>query len=176
MTTAHKFLLVVATLLTFACGPPARIEPDDLVAISPEFSAEEAELILDAAAEWGAATNGAVHQTLLVSSDSNGHRFVPNSMVAFGQTRRSRFNGDVTIHINPQLIAERSSDYATGFRQVVLHELLHGMGYEGHAAQGLMRARVVPGDHPCIDAATAEAYCAMNGCANGWSSTCEALP
>lgn len=142
--------------------------------ISPLFSADETQAILDAAQEWRAATHGVASLRLAIGNSDGEHMIVPGpELHSLGLTQRPGgvLGGPVRIFINTQRI-ERLAPIAAGVKQVAMHELLHGFGDPNHESTGLMRGSSYPGDGPCIDALALARSCALLGCPQGKDPTC----
>ncbi len=165
---------MVAALLMASCSH-AQIGPTDTVYVSAQFTPEQQAAVIAAADEWHTATAGAVSLDMRIGDEPRQHLIAPGQLEpnVFGNTSCGDMLPSVTIHVDTAEIEGRAEDDSAALRQVVMHELLHGlMAANNHASAGLMRHVVDPGDHPCIDQEALDAFCVLYRCPREAKPTC----
>jgi hypothetical protein len=155
-----RFLVLV--LLLCACGQT----PPRTITIDPGFSEAQEQIIFDALDHWCEATGGDWCPEVVAAPGHDGGRITPDAHYDnLGRHPLSTgFHQNRTVRINLNHSAVQNLDT---FWHVAAHELGH-FGIEGHPVTpepAVMSAHHQTEPLPnCIDEASAEAWCAQQGC------------
>lgn len=161
-----KHLIIFSSILFIGCSVGG-IDPTDTVYISSRFDLDQIEVILRAADERHTTTNGSVSLKLRIGNEA-GHFIQPKELEEnkFGRTEASILTSYVNIYIDTKKLTKMSE-----LKETIMHELMHGFGFQKHLAYGLMNSSRFVG--ACIDNNTINHYCNMNGCPNDFQTTCK---
>lgn len=169
--SALQLVGLLLALAAAACSP-RRVELPATLAISPDFSAEEAEAIVFAADQWRKATAGTADLSPVIGSAGE-IVIYPTSLpdITSGSTGVDS-GGHASIGIDLEQVAAGRGrvPFTDALRDTAMHELGHAFGLE-HAATGLMTASGYGGG--CVDADSLARFCTEYGCPPGNHATCQ---
>jgi len=161
---SRSLSLVLIAALAVACAPANKVDLPATMAVSPEFSPEDAETIFAAADAWSKATNG-VADLQVVIGESGTIRVRPDiiSDTPLAQTGFNDARADITIDVakTEDAAANHSYGYSALLQDLAMHELGHAFGLD-HEPGGLMNIKA--SGMTTVDEKTLRHFCENYAC------------